>query len=209
MEAPKLITDKVYQDLKEKIIFGQYLPGVHLVEAELIEEYSVSRTTIRAALRQLIEDEIVVMIPHKGIFVRKLTLKEVQDYYQIVKNLEGMIARQVALSRTAEQVDRLDQILAADEQAVKDVDFTQHFKNIQILRRTLVSYTGNEPLIKIIGKIHMILSIYHSAHPLKERLDISWQKHKVLLQAIRDQDADFAEDTMRSIIQTSLDLFGF
>ncbi|MCR5230249.1 MAG: GntR family transcriptional regulator [Solobacterium sp.] len=207
MDNSTLITERVYLDLKEKIMFGQYLPGVHLVEADLIQEYSVSRTTIRAALRQLMEDEIVVMIPHRGIFVRKLSMKEVQDYYQIVKTLESMVARRVALERTPEQITMLEEKLAEDESAVVNVDFTQHFKNVQALRRMLVSFTGNEPLIRIVGKIHTILSIYHSAHPLKERVDISYQKHKVLLQAIRDQDADLAEDTMRTIIQTSLDLY--
>lgn len=207
MDNSTLITERVYLDLKEKIMFGQYLPGVHLVEADLIQEYSVSRTTIRAALRQLMEDEIVVMIPHRGIFVRKLSMKEVQDYYQIVKTLESMVARRVALERTPEQITMLEEKLAEDESAVINVDFTQHFKNVQALRRMLVSFTGNEPLIRIVGKIHTILSIYHSAHPLKERVDISFQKHKVLLQAIRDQDADLAEDTMRTIIQTSLDLY--
>ncbi|MBR3348544.1 MAG: GntR family transcriptional regulator [Solobacterium sp.] len=207
MGTAQLITDKVYEDLKEKIMYGQYLPGVPLVEAELIEEYSVSRTTIRAALRQLIEDEIVVMEPHKGIFVRKLSLKEVTDYYQIVKTLESMAARRVALERTPEQIEMLEKKLAEDESSVRSVNFTQHFKNIQALRKMLVSFTGNEPLTRIVSKIHMILSIYHASHPLKERVDISFSKHKILLKAIRDQDADLAEDTMRSIIQTSLDLY--
>ncbi len=70
----------------------------------------------------------------------------------------------------------------------------------------LAACTGNEPLIRIISKIHMILSICHASHPLKERVDISFSKHKILLKAIGDQDADLG-DTMRSIIQTSLDLF--
>lgn len=207
MKTPTLISEKVYLEIKEKIMFGQYLPGVHLVEAELIEEYSVSRTTIRAALGRLMEDEIVEQMPHKGIIVRKLSMKEVGDYYKIIKELEGMVARRVALDRTPEQIRELEEKLAEDEIPVKNVDFTQHSKVIQGFRLLLASYTDNQPLIKIIGKIHTILSIYHAAHPLKERLDISYKKHQDLLEAIRNQDADLAESTMRSIIQTSLDLF--
>lgn len=207
MDEAKLISQKVYLDLKDKIMFGQYLPGVHLVEAELIEAYGVSRTTIRAALRQLIEDELVEMLPHKGIFVRKLTLKEVSDYYQIVKTLEGMVARRVALEHTPEQMKALEDKLAEDESAVREVDYIRHFRIIQALRKLLVTYTDNQPLIRIVERIHTILSVYHAAHPLKERVDISYAKHKVLLGAIRAQDAELAESTMRQIIQTSLDLF--
>ncbi len=207
MEKSELVSEKVYQSIKEKIMFGQYLPGVHLVEAELIEEYAVSRTTIRAALSRLMEDEIVEQVPHRGILVRKLSIKEVGDYYQICKTLEGMIARRVALDRTPEQLAELERKLAEDEDAVKSLDFTQHFKNVQSFRHLLATYTDNQPLIKIISKIHTILSIYHAAHPLKERVDISYRKHHDLMEAIREQDADLAESIMRSIIQTSLDLF--
>ncbi len=207
MGKSELISEKVYQSIKEKIMFGQYLPGVHLVEAELIEEYGVSRTTIRAALSRLMEDEIVQQVPHKGILVRKLSIKEVSDYYQICKTLEGMVARRVALDRTPEQLEELEVRLAAGEEAVRNLDFTQHFKNVQAFRHLLATYTDNQPLIRIIGKIHTILSVYHAAHPLKERVDLSYRKHHDLLEAIREQDGDLAESVMRSIIQTSLDMY--
>ncbi len=207
MTKAALVSEKVYLAIKEKIMYGQYLPGVHLVEAELIEEYGVSRTTIRAALSRLMEDEIVVQLPHRGIMVRRLSIKEVSDYYQICKTLEGMVARRVALDRTPEQLAELEKRLAEGEDAVKNLHFTQHFKNVQAFRHLLATYTDNQPLVRIIGKIHTILSIFHAAHPLKERVDISYRKHHDLLEAIREQDADLAESVMRSIIQTSLDLY--
>ena len=42
-----LLVEKIYSEIKKRIVAGKYLPGRHLVEAELTEEFNVSRVTLR------------------------------------------------------------------------------------------------------------------------------------------------------------------
>ena len=199
MKSSALLSEKMYLDIKEKIVFGQYLPGVHLVEAELIEAYSLSRTTVREALRRLIEDELVELIPHKGVIVRKLSEEDAENYYQITRALEVMVASKVALNRTEEQLDELEKKLAEDKAAVENDDFVGHLKAIHGFRSLLTSYTENQPLLKLLQKIQVILTVFHITHPLNKRMNDSHERHRILLEAIRRRDARLAEETMKAI----------
>ena len=197
-----LVSDRVYLDLKDKILFGTYLPGVHLVESDLIEEYDVSRATIREALRRLVEDEIVERIPNKGIIVRKLSEKEVRDYYFIIRELDCAAARLVAENHTEEQIEELRSILAKDDEYIAAGDYGQHSKLIYDFRSTLTSYSDNPPLIKMLAKIYAIVSIHHTTNPVLVSMDISHQRHVELLQALEKGDADGAEEAVAGVIDT-------
>lgn len=207
MNSSTLVSEQVYFNLRDEILYGQYFPGVHLVESELVEKYSTSRTTIREVLRRLTEDELVEQIPHKGVRVRTLSIKEVHDYYQIAKALEGIVARDVALNRTDEQLKELESILSKIKTAVDNENVVEHIKLIHHFRSTLASYTGNIPLTKLVSKTHRIIALYISKHYIKTSLAIAYENHVKLVDAIRKQDPIVARATMKALIQTSLDLY--
>lgn len=61
---------QLYQILHDKVVEGEYCPGARIpTEKELIDQYSVSRVTVRAAINQLVNEQMLVKIPGKGTFV--------------------------------------------------------------------------------------------------------------------------------------------
>ena len=73
------IKDVIYQELRERIVFGGFSPGDRLVEADLAAKFGVSKTPVREALLTLEGEGLVVLRPHRGAEVTRLSVMEYTD----------------------------------------------------------------------------------------------------------------------------------
>lgn len=103
--------EQAYRQIKEKIVTCQYTPGMMLNEATLLEEIDSGRTPIREALSRLEQEQLIVILPKKGVMVADLTLKEICDVYHVRLLLEPHIIRtwgsQVPMDQLTAYRDRL------------------------------------------------------------------------------------------------------
>ena len=84
---------RIYADVLKRILKGKLKPGERLVETQLADEYSVSRTVIREVLFMLTRDQLVERHHNKGTEVVSFTPDDVEDLYEIRKNLEMLALR--------------------------------------------------------------------------------------------------------------------
>lgn len=82
--------------LRDAILQGRYAPGLHLQEIPLSDEMCVSRTPIRTALAALASEGLLDYMPKRGYFIRRFSLEEIEDAYEVRANLEGMACRLAA-----------------------------------------------------------------------------------------------------------------
>ena len=92
------VVDSLAGALRAQILDGALDAGVPLREVELAERYEVSRHTLRAALRQLAAEGIVVLEPHRGARVARLGTDELVGLWELRTALEVEAAR-LALER--------------------------------------------------------------------------------------------------------------
>lgn len=118
--------DHVYEAIRQAIVEGGYRPGLRLVEQRLAEEFDVSRTPIREAIRRLEAEGLVVVERNRGAHVRHLSETEIADLYDVRSRLEAYAAELAAQRCDAEDVARLDEAAAAFDAAVADVHGTDH-----------------------------------------------------------------------------------
>lgn len=97
------LADKAYEIIKTNIINLTYSPGMPLTEAMLSEELNMSRNPIRAAIRSLQSEGLIVSDYHKSMTVKKITDKDIQDIYQLRELLEGIAFRKIFDSNKAEE----------------------------------------------------------------------------------------------------------
>lgn len=87
--------DRVVFALKRAMFDGKILPGEQLKEIVLSSTFSVSRSTIREALRIMTSEGLAVHFPNKGVTVRKLKLEEIEDIFLTRSVLEISAARTI------------------------------------------------------------------------------------------------------------------
>lgn len=114
------LREQVVASLRAAILDLSLKPGQRLVERELIERLGVSRTTVREALRDLISDGLVTVVPQRGAIVSIPSAEEAADLYEIRAVLESLLVRHFVdraddarVSRLVSSVDEFEHIVDA------------------------------------------------------------------------------------------------
>jgi DNA-binding GntR family transcriptional regulator len=97
----------IYESIREGILSGRYSPGERLIETRLAGEFGVSRTRIRDALARLHADHMVAPAPNRGLVVRPLSSRDIEEIYALRLLLEGFAANAAATSITTRELDQL------------------------------------------------------------------------------------------------------
>lgn len=87
--------------LRSAILSGEIAPGSALVETALAERFNVSRAPLREALRQLIEEGLIVSVPYTGTHVIELTVDDVREIHSMRITLERFAFEQAWPRRDA------------------------------------------------------------------------------------------------------------
>jgi DNA-binding GntR family transcriptional regulator len=103
---------RIYEEIKWKIIYGRYRPGMNLSEATLARVCGASRTPVREALSRLSADGYVVSFPRRGFAIAPLTISMVRNMLQMRSILEMAGAELAAVHATRDEILRMQR--AAD-----------------------------------------------------------------------------------------------
>ena len=118
VQTPRSMAEQVYDLLRKQILDQDLKPGERLLEVAVSESLNVSRTPIREAFRLLQQDDLVERIPQGGVRVTDLPVDELREILVLRKILE-VYAVELAIERiTAEEIGKLDTIVAAAEEMV-------------------------------------------------------------------------------------------
>ncbi len=202
MESIHLVSETVYQEIKKHIQYGDFLPGYHLTESELMKEYGVSRTTVRESLRRLLEDEIVEQTPNKGFTVRRLSKTDMAEYYYVLEALESAAASLAAKMRTPEQIDSMIHLLGEDRAAIDEGNLRRHRQIIFELRFYIADCAGNKHLSDLIKKIHLIIANCYISLPMTVSMETSYAEHERLIKQIQSGNAELAASEVRKILRS-------
>ena len=108
------LADHITVELRADIIGGRLLPGMALVESELVSAYSASRNTIREALHRLGQEGLTWYVRHKGVVVRRLGADDVRDLFRVRRTLELQAIANARPLREYQSDRMLDAIEAAE-----------------------------------------------------------------------------------------------
>jgi DNA-binding GntR family transcriptional regulator len=90
------LTERVYNRLREDILRARLLPGTTVLEPELAARFGVSKTPVREALRLLVQDGWMMVLPRRGYLVRPLGLDDLRDVFQLREMIEPGFAAEAA-----------------------------------------------------------------------------------------------------------------
>ena len=199
-DVKKEVTDKyslrgrVFNKLREDILSGKYQEHEELKEVAIGEELGVSRTPVREAFRQLELEGLIQIVPNKGAYVTGITAKDVKDIYMIRSYLEGMCARLVTEKITDEQLDELEENVYLASYHASKGHMEQMAELDNRFHHILYEACDSKMLQKLLQDFHeYVMRIRKKTLSTKERGIASNEEHKQIMEAIKERNAEKAE----------------
>ena len=120
-KSKRPVSERIFEQIRDAVTFGHLKPGERLSEKRLCEEFHLSRTPLREALRKLQAQGYITLEANIGATVRKISLDEMEDIYDILSLLEPHAATLAAARRTKEDIRTLKHIFhEMNAQSAKD-----------------------------------------------------------------------------------------
>lgn len=182
------LRDQIREELRDRIADGRLPPGTKMVERELATELGVSRVPVREAVRMLESEGFVQVVPRRGVIVRHLSRRDVEELFDMRELLEVWAARRAATDATSEEFDQLAAILEAGEAALPDNHDGAHRAN-EAFHDALVAMAHHHLLAFILEPLQGRLHWLFRQSPDDAELA---HDHRALFDAIRARDVDEA-----------------
>ncbi|MGH6738795.1 MAG: GntR family transcriptional regulator, partial [Bradyrhizobium sp.] len=116
------LTERAYRELEERIVTLQLKPGEFLSEYALSNSLKIGRTPIREALQRLSREDLVTILPRKGILVSATDPRKQLLVLEVRRELERLVCRLAAQRATEEQRERFRDIASNMDRAAKTND---------------------------------------------------------------------------------------
>lgn len=204
----RTLADRAFEWLEEAIIKGDYPAETKLDEVALAKSFGVSRGPVREAIRRLEGKKLVERVPHVGARVAPLKSGDLADLLYVREALEGMACRLatermsdaeiVALQELVDSHSKAAPLKAGDNYYQRPGDFDFHFRIIQGSR--------NAKLIEMLCEdLYYMLRVYrYRSSARKGRAQEALSEHRDILAAMKNRDADKAEQAMRFHLRRAL-----
>jgi DNA-binding GntR family transcriptional regulator len=212
-EERRALVDKLASQLHARVLSGELPSGTRLRQEALAEEFGVSRTPVREALRKLQAGGLVELQPNRGAVVRGLSPREIRDAYEVRAALEALAARLAADRVNREQLERLrhaqGEFRIALERTVARRRGGREVRQREILlwgsandefHQTIHEASGNSVLAGTLAQLHRNFPRDLSRLVVSEStamLEANVREHEAILDALSRHDATAAYELMQ------------
>jgi DNA-binding GntR family transcriptional regulator len=207
--APGFTTksDLAYTRVRGLILSGELAPGAVLPQAALAQTIGISTTPLREALRRLKQEGLVELDAHRDARVRPLDADEARDLLELRGSLEPLAASLAALRRTD---DELADIRAALDglEGLSSRPSASELESHHRFHAAIHRASHNALLVEILDGLWVKTDRYRrhglEAGRSEEERDSRATEHRLLFEAVRDNDPDAAAELMRRHVEASL-----
>ncbi|MHA4262422.1 GntR family transcriptional regulator (plasmid) [Bacillus cereus] len=182
--------DEVYLTLKKAIITLELLPEQRLNDKELAEEFEVSRTPVREALKRLEDDGLVESIPGVVTRVAPLNLREAKHVLTVVAALHSLAARLAVPLLKKADIQKLEFSNQALLVSIEEKDSIKAIEADELFHKVFLDVAGNPEIIRAlersVSKIQRLeISQFTSINGLK-----LVEKHQQIIEACKTKDKE-------------------
>lgn len=188
----------VYRDLHGSIVSMLLKPGTPLNEKALAERFGTSRTPIREALIRLVEDGLVNIYPQSGTFVAPIPISRIPEAVIIRQALEGATVERASQRAAAEDVARLDDILARQRFLADRDDLNAFHDEDEAFHEAIADIAGYPGIWSYLKPAKVQIDrARHMSLPALGRAEHVISEHIQIRDAIEAHDVDAACKAMK------------
>ena len=198
LDSYKPLRELVCEHIRQAIVDGTFSPGERLMEIQLAEDMGVSRTPVREAIRKLELEGFVVMIPRRGTYVANISIKDINDVYEIRTSLDVLAAGLAAERIEPEELQEMQRLLVEIGKAIEAGKLQDIIALDTEFHDVLYKASRNERLRNIISNLReQITGIRGISMKYPGRLLDTMEEHRVLVECIAARDSEKAQAAAR------------
>jgi len=191
-----------------EIVSFTLVPGEDLDEATLVGRLGVSRTPVREALVRLASEGLVQLVPNRGARVAPMGWNDIREHLEAFDVSQRLVTRWAAVRRSDDQIAKMEVERLAfeaafaqhDPVAMLDANFRFHAAIGGACRNSLLQrfYIQQLTADLRVARLAMTNECFPSEQAYRDHVGAIVREHRELVEAIRDHDADRAEELARS-----------
>ena len=194
--APRALYEEVAELLRQRIFAHQLQPGSWIDEMKMAEEFGISRTPLREALKVLAGEGLVTMKVRRGAYVTEVSPKDLLQVYHLLALLESDAASELAQSATDTQIAELQALHDALEASTDDRD--AFFIANERFHMRVLEMLDNKWLSQMVADLRKVMKLNrHNSLFKSGRIEESLQEHRELMQALAARNAGQAQQCVK------------
>lgn len=205
--APKALYQEVAESLRQRIFNRELEPGSWIDEVSIAQNYGISRTPLREALKVLAAEGLVTMKIRRGAYVTEVSDKDLHDVYHLLALLESDAAAVVALNASVEQLNNLERIHHELNQCYQEtpVNTERFFQLNEQFHLELLKIANNKWRDQLVADLRKVMKLNRHHSLLKAgRLEQSLKEHEALMKALLDKTPELARAAMQTHFMNGL-----
>jgi DNA-binding GntR family transcriptional regulator len=198
--------NKIFETIRDRIVYMDYPPGMGLTEKEFCEEFKVSRTPLREAIRKLEDMKLVTVIPRFGTYVSPIDIDEIRCAFEVKIKLEGLAGELAARRITSDKLDEMRKLIGDADRILQEGGHRSLIGLDARIHEIIYLATQNAILQEFLVNLHSRCarlwgSSLSGVIPNKDVID---QLHGIQ-SALQDRDAKGARQLMEAHVQYFID----
>jgi DNA-binding GntR family transcriptional regulator len=192
-----VLSEQVKGRLLQAILDGRYPPGARIVETRVAKEFGTSQAPVREALRDLEALGVVETAPFKGARVRRPSVEELLEAFDVRAILEGHGAVLAMENLTPGDLAHLEELTAEMRSAAEAGDPYREATADTEFHRLIMGQSGNATLVRVWSTLEPFLRTYITiVSPGVDRRAVA-ERHLPIIEALRRQNPAFIEEAFR------------
>ena len=184
--TPRALYVEVAEQLRQRIFRRELEPGSWIDELKIAEEFGISRTPLREAMKV-----------RRGAYVTEMSEKDLRDVYHLLSLLESDAAGVVATTATPAQLKELQDLHAELEAAANERD--RFFAVNERFHMLLLELANNRWRSQMVADLRKVMKLNRHNSLLKQgRIEDSLNEHRAILAAMVARDAQKTVKAMQA-----------
>jgi DNA-binding GntR family transcriptional regulator len=202
--SPRALYEEVAELLRQRIFSRELEPGSWIDELKIAEEYGISRTPLREALKVLAAEGLVTMKVRRGAYVTEVSEKDLADVYHLLSLLESDAGGVVAERASDEEIASLQALHAELEAAVGERD--RFFAINEQFHMRVLELARNRWREQMVADLRKVMKLNRHNSLLKTgRIEESLAEHRAIVAALAQRDPALTVQRMREHFQNGLE----
>ncbi len=187
----RILTQHVYENIRQLILDGELKPGAKIDKRELAASLGVSLTPINEAVSRLAGEKYIEQVNRRGYFVKSYSLEDLKEMYEVRAGLESIAVRLCLQKATDAELRKLADLFSGFSLPFKAGDLARYTETDKRFHGMIIRLSGNSMIQEINETTGYVLKSYQKGlvRPPEETIP----EHTEIIAAILARDTEVAQ----------------